>query len=299
MKRMEKDSLLFSEAALESPPPSVGKPARPLAARRVRFVSHPVTSAQIRRSFKLPRCCLAVEQVIDPAELPQQHTLPEPVETLHIVYVPPEASEEWESIGSKWLTPPDSESPQPVSISAYGDLVRWRPGRVVIEGTSGLRDEIVEGAIEFAFYEGEIRALEMSITECEAQAREDVPKSVLVRSRDSADWPRFHRIMERLANLRITCAALESKVERGSRALSRPARNVASRLLHAAGTKAALEGLDARLEVCEELYEGAIDRIADYNGWHKGHVLEVIIIALLLIEAGLMALELVLRLFGI
>ena len=59
--------------------------------------------------------------------------------------------------------------------------------------------------------------------------------------------------------------------------------------------EARAEALDTRLEACEELYEGANDRVADHQGWHRGHVLEVIIVALLLMEVILLCVDLALR----
>jgi hypothetical protein len=284
------------DTTIETPRQVTATTARSIVVRHIRFVTHPVTGTWIRRTFKHPRPCLAVEQTIDLSELPRQRSSPEAMDSLYIVYVPPEAKAEWERIGSGWLLPPgDPEAPEAVTISALGDQIHWRPSRVVVEGKAGLRDEIVAGLTEFAFYEGELRALEQSIETCEAQARVDAPRTFRIHKKDRAEWPRFGEVIESLAQFRLTFAALEPKVERGSRVLTKPGREVATRLFRAATTSFRMEGLDGRLEVCEELYEGAIDRIADYRGWHTGHVLEVIIIALLLAEAGLMAAELFLR----
>jgi hypothetical protein len=271
---------------------------RSIVVRKIRFVSHPVTGTRIRRTFKQPRSCLAVEQHIEMADLLRQSDSADAKDSLFIVYVPPEAKAEWERIGSDWLdSQGESEAPEPVTISVSGDRIEWRPGRAVVEGKLGLRDEVVNGLTEFAFYEGEMRSLEQSIESCEEQARIDAPKTYCIRAKDRSNWQRFGRIMESLAQFRFTFAALEPRIERGSRTLTKPSRAIATRLFHAAATSSRMEGLDGRLEVCEELYEGAIDRIADYRGWHTGHILEVIIIVILLLEAGFMATELILRAF--
>jgi hypothetical protein len=220
------------------------------------------------------------------------------MDILLIVYVPPEAKEEWEQIGSEWLSPKGgSESPETATISVLNDQIHWRPGLAVVEGNMGLRDEVIAALTEFAFYEGEVRALEKAIETYEAQARLDAPKTIVVKKKDRSDWARFVGIMESLTQHRITFAALEPRVEKGSRMLKKQSRAIVTRLFRAADTSNRMSGLDGRLEVCEELYDGAIDRIADYRGWHTGHVLEVIIIVLLLLEAGFMAAELIIRMF--
>ena len=70
---------------------------------------------------------------------------------------------------------------------------------------------------------------------------------------------------------------------------------LASRLLRHARAEARAEALDARLEACEDLYEGANDRVADAKGWHDGFIMELIIVLLLLLEVVLLCVDLVLR----
>jgi hypothetical protein len=56
-----------------------------------------------------------------------------------------------------------------------------------------------------------------------------------------------------------------------------------------------LEGFSNRLEACEDLYEGANDRIADYHWYLEGGWMELTIILLLLIEIVLMGMDVYLR----
>ena len=59
--------------------------------------------------------------------------------------------------------------------------------------------------------------------------------------------------------------------------------------------EARAEALDARLEACEDLYEGANDRVADVKGWHDGFIMELIIVVLLLLEVVLLCADLLMR----
>ena len=270
-------------------------PTRSIAATRIRFVPHPVTGTRIRRSFKHPRPCLAVEQVVDPNEL-LRAKLPDASDTLDVVYVPPEARSEWEFLSAGWLAASsEPDAPETVIVTAQGDRIHWRTGRVVVEGDVGLRDEVLAGIVEFAFHESEVRSLEQQVEKHALQARDDVPLAFQIRSQDRAEWPRLKETIEDLAQLRLTFADLKPRVARGSRSLGKHGREVATRLFRAATTTARMEGLDNRLEACEDVYEGAVDRLADYRGWHTGHRLEVIIIALLVLEVLFMMAELLLR----
>jgi hypothetical protein len=286
------------DLSIEQPRNPPATASRAIVVKRIRFVPHPLSGTRIRRTFRHPRPCLAVEQTIDLQDLPRQRALAE-ADTLYVVHVPPEAMAEWTRVGSNWMAPAaDPESLEPVTVVVQGERIHWRPGRIVVEGKSGLSDELMSALAEFAFYEGEVRALEQSIETYETQARLDGPKTYRAQRRHRGEWARFNTIMEGLIQSRITFASLEPRIERGSRTLCKQGREVATKLFRAAATSSRMEGLDGRLEVCEELYEGAIDRIADYRGWHTGHILEVIIIVILLAEAGFMAIELILRLLG-
>ena len=64
-----------------------------------------------------------------------------------------------------------------------------------------------------------------------------------------------------------------------------------SRLRARADVADRLESFNDRLEACEELYEGAVDRITDYRWYEKGLLLEVAIVILLAIEAVLLSWE--------
>jgi len=175
-----------------------------------------------------------------------------------------------------------------------GDKIAWRPGRAVVHGTFKSRDAIVAALADFALYEGELRRLEHELEGPEAAAEEDVGRAHSVCYRDRAHWPRFATMIESLAKMRLQLARLEPRLLRPSRNLSQSARRIVLALRRAAHVETRLEALNGRLEACEDLYEGANDRVADFRGWFNGHVLELIIVALI-VEATLMGMELYAR----
>ncbi len=95
--------------------------------------------------------------------------------------------------------------------------------------------------------------------------------------------------------MRLTYARLESQVVAAPSALSRDARQILTRLVDESGISDRLETFSDRLEACEDLYEGANDRIADYRWYIGGHWLEFGIIILLLMEVVLMAADVYFR----
>jgi hypothetical protein len=180
-----------------------------------------------------------------------------------------------------------------VDVTYHGDRVVWQPGLAVVYLAGAFRAEVQAALVEFAFYEGELRRLEAEMDAREAPAEADVSRAHTIDRRDLAHWPRFTAAIEAFTRMRLTFARLEPRLAeepQGSRS-----RRLASHLLRRARAGARAEALDARLEACEELYEGANDRVADHKGWHHGHVLEVIIVALLMLEVVLLCADLVLR----
>ncbi|HEY1190269.1 MAG TPA: hypothetical protein VGE74_21735 [Gemmata sp.] len=267
-----------------------------LVAKRIRFAAHSVASGHVRRTFKHPRFCLAVEDEIAWADLPREPPKPEPLDELFVVLVPPGAAGAWAETGAGWLAPVADPDAPAVSVTHKGDRIEWRPGRAVVFLAGAVRDEVLPAVAEFAFYEAELRRLEGELDAREAVAQEDVPRTQTIRRRDKAHWPRFEAAIEAFARMRLAAARLFPRFEHLSGVAPGPsAAKLAARLLRHAQVERRSALVDARLEACEDLYEGANDRVADHKGWRDGHVLEVIIVLLLLLEVVLLTWDLLVR----
>jgi len=142
--------------------------------------------------------------------------------------------------------------------------------------------------IDFAFFEGELRRLEHALVPYEASAPADVKLAYRIRLDSRPEWERLDRTMEGLSRLRLSFAGIEPSLSSASRSLDPESRRIATRLAIRTGIPARLESFSNRLEACEDLYEGAVDRITDFRGWRRGEILEIIIIVLLVIEVVVM-----------
>jgi hypothetical protein len=92
--------------------------------------------------------------------------------------------------------------------------------------------------------------------------------------------------------MRLTYARLERHLARGSRSLPAQGRRLVSRLLARSDAAERLSAFGDRLEACEDLYEGAVDRITDYRWYVKGFLLEAAIVVLLALEVALIVYDL-------
>jgi hypothetical protein len=266
-----------------------------IVVRRIRFASHSVTSGRVCRTFKHPRLCLAVDEPAKVSDLPKKPEPSAPGDELFVVFVQPKAVAEWEEISSgRFFTSTDPDAPS-ADVKWKEGRVQWQPGLAVVYLRGALQEEVLSALVEFAFYESELRRLEAEMDTREATAFDDVSRAHTIQRRDKGHWPRFTAAIEAFTRMRLAFARLSPRFVEAARGPGSFSYRLASRLLQQARTEARAEALDTRLEACEELYEGGNDRVADHKGWYNGHILEVIIVAILLVEVVLLCVDLVVR----
>jgi hypothetical protein len=250
--------------------------------RRIRFVQQAPADAEVVARFVDPKAMVAISEPLDPPSFQQPAPWPEPLDQLEIV-VSSSASGA-DPTASGWLNPPEpADAPLPVSISIGRGRLSWRPGRALIEGMPS-RANVLEALVHFAFYESELRRLEAAVVPFEASAPADASGAYRIESGARGNWARFGAAMESLAVVRLTFARLEPRLLSPSRRLPVPSRRLFRQLCRRAAIEDRLSAITERSEACEDLYEGAVDRLREHRWYRRGNLLEIIIIILLLIE---------------
>jgi hypothetical protein len=267
----------------------VKSPSQQMTVRRIRFVAP--SGVKPLRSFTQPRPCAAVEESLSLVAT-SPATFPEWTDQLDVMIVTPGTG----GAPSAWLNVPEHPDAQPaIVVERSGGVVEWRPGRAVVRADSEHCDDLITALVEFAYYEGELRALERGVEAVEVNSAADTARAYRIRPQDSEHWPRFASLMEQCGRLRLNYVRLAPRLAKPSRSMSPEARRVVARLLAKADVPARLEAISERLEACEDLYEGATDRVADYKWYRTGHRLEWGIIFLLIMEVMLMSADLYVR----
>jgi hypothetical protein len=276
-----------------STPTVLPNPGRTLTIRRIRFGSEAAAGARVRRRFTQPRQVLATEEAGEPADLTAPKPWPEATNRCDVVYLNGSSSADLPKNVQDWLAPPaeQPEAVRAVVIAGKEETLHWRPGQVVVQGRPDRLEDTLAAVTDFAFYEGELRALEATIEAHEAQAQLDAGLAHRIRRCTRQERQRFEQLITFFAGLRLTYARLEPRLVRSSRALTPEARRLMARLLKKADVEDRLEAVSNRLEALEDLYEGANDRVADFRWYRNGHLLEIGILAMLLIEAVLMVVD--------
>ena len=271
--------------------------AAPSAAVRVshiRFAREAQPNESIRRRFTQPRSIVAVAQ---PAELSllADRPWPDAAGDLHVILLSTPVSSEVRSTIDRWLAAPDQlDMPPLLVVQMDGGTIRWRPGRAVVESpvVEGQVDgckNLMAALVDFAFFEGELRRLEQDLLPYEASASDDIAFAYQIRQADRIQWRRLGQTQQSISGLRLVFARLEPSLRSVSRSLAPDTQEALTRLIAASDVPSRLEAFDGRLEACQNLYEGAVDRIADFRWYRHGELLEIAIVVLLVLELSVTA----------
>jgi len=262
-----------------SPPSEIAS-----GALRIRFIADAPADAGVFCRFVDPGATVAVGESVAIDSL--SSTTADSVDRIEII-----STEDTGESGQKFQSWLGTPGPATVVIKTDKATVRWRPGRAVVQASPADCKSALPPLIHFAFYEGELRKLEQAVVPFEATANADVAHAYEMTAAHRQHWDRLYRTMEQLYRLRLQFARLEPHLDGPAPALPRQARQLFARLARKAQVAARLEALGNRLETCEDLYEGAVDRITDFKAYRKGNWLEIAIVLLLALETVLLLVQ--------
>jgi hypothetical protein len=266
------------------------------SALRIRFVKQVPAGAAALSSFAHPYPRIAVAETLSVEELLALPVAAEPeVDQLRLVLLPAGLASplELQQRAEEWMHRGGLSAGQPTAdLMLRSERILWRPGQALMIGPPERLQEVMPGLIEFAFYEGELRKLERE-TEADWETAEvDV---YLTHSVDAEALERRGHVDEMTLHVtrrRMRFARLEPSLEKASISLPGPARRLATELASQAEVIDRLGWLDDRIEVCEDLYELANDRLSEFTYFNREFRLEFWIIVLLVAEVVIMSIEL-------
>lgn len=191
---------------------------------------------------------------------------------------------------------PDAGQPIPeppaIDLVLQSDRILWRPGKAVVIGSIRRLDDWFAGLVDFSFYEAELGRLERELDEHWATAEADAELTHSVDGRSLGRRTHVDRMTRDTALRRIRLARLSPNLEKPTLVLSGPARRLVSELANQAEVTDRLTYIDERLQVFEDLYESANDRLSEYSYFAREYRVELWIVALLVLEAVLILVEL-------
>lgn len=232
-----------------------------------------------------------------------------PIDRLDVVFLPGGAATpiELQLRVERWIVGPPAQSvanaavpnggqrapaPPAIDMVLQSDRILWRPGKAVVIGSARRLDDWLAGLIDFSFYEAELGRLERELEDHWSTAEADVVLTHSVSDGALARRAHVDRMTRETALRRIRLARLSPNLEKPTLALSGPARRLVSELANAADVADRLHYVDDRLQVYEDLYESANDRLSEYSYFAREYRVELWIVGLLVVEAVLILVEL-------
>jgi hypothetical protein len=268
-------------------------------ALRIRFLPAAPPGARILARFRDPYDRVAVAETIPLDQLPPAADSAEPFDDFHFLFLPSGSTNtpyEQQKRGEDWMQAPpgDPFAVQPIDLTLRNDRVLWRPGRALVLGAPDRMDEILTALVHFAFYEGEMRRLEGEIREDWPRVEQDLSLTHQVNAADLKRWPDANRMVRLTALRRVRLTRLDLYLSKVPAQLTGNVRKVyAELLLWCAELPDRYIALDDQIEIFEDLYESANDRLSEYAYFRKEFIIEAWIVVILALELAAVVVELI------
>jgi hypothetical protein len=280
-----------------------GKDGQPLAKptlHRIQFVERAAAGETVVMQFADPVAREAVRASAVMEAPPSDREGPRRNE-LEIVALPrePKNDPRWRDELQHWIASAATPYAMPPIVVKVRDAqVTWCSGRAVIEGATGQIEPLLAALVDFNYYEAELRGLERELADSWPALEEDAPLAYEVKPANLEGADAVGGRMERTLERRMRHVRIEPHLYGPAAHLPSVAQELGERLRKAARVEDRLEAVDGKLEVFEQVYELASQRINDFRTARKEMALEWIIIVVLIAESLLILGEILWSLEG-
>ncbi len=180
--------------------------------------------------------------------------------------------------------PGGAASESALAVKVEDVHVWWWPGRAAILGPAPRIVAALAAVAEFDLYEAEVRKLEAETALAWPKAQDDTRLAYDVVAADLAGHQELGRRTVGVFHRRIRHARIGPHLARPAADLPPLARRLGEALREESDVADRLESLDEKIEVYEYIYELASQRMGEYRNARREMFLEVLIIAILVIE---------------
>jgi hypothetical protein len=223
----------------------------------------------------------------------------ESVDVLDVLFIPGGSATPFaeQQRAEAWMAKPADRRCEPtIELVLRSDRILWRPGRALVQGAGERFPELLDGLADFAFHEGELRKLESELDRDWPTYEADIRLTHAVGDAELAEQAHVNDMTVAATRRRMIYARLERPLEKASITLPGPARRLVSELAVQAEILERMKSVDDRIEVFEDLYELANDRLCEYHYFSTELRVERWIFVVLFLELILCAWEVILLL---
>ena len=190
-----------------------------------------------------------------------------------------------------WMGSRPGEHGAPYEVPYRSDRILWRRARAACFGIDEFYDDIRRALAYFSLCERELALLEDRITAGWSGVHEDIPLMHSVTRRELGRQPIVDLRTREAHDMRVAFFRLDTALERLDRVLSAPAQRIVLELAQQADTIDRLRLLDDAIEIAQEVYDTANDRLLEYRYFRSEVIMEIIIAILLLAEFVVVVLD--------
>jgi len=181
----------------------------------------------------------------------------------------------------------DCTAPLRLDLLFRSDRVIWTAQRALVLGAPDRLPEVKAAVQLFTRLESELRAIEHTAREGLRSAESDVTLTHAVKTSDLAQQARVG-IMTQLAHLnRIRLTRLEMMLAQPSEGLPGSSRRMLSEMTQQAEFADRLRAVDDQIEVAQDIYDTVNDRLTEFSHFLREYRVEILIVVMLALEAGL------------
>lgn len=262
---------------------------------RVRFVAETSPADHVLMALADPAQRFAVATPTSPEELLELPGAAGSTDEWLLLLIPSgsTALAPWWSRAERWMRAPgNGGEASTVEIALTGDRLLWQPHRAVVEAAPERLDDVVRALVDFAFRERDLQQLERQVEAEWAVCEADIPLTHQVGVKELRRWSHVNACTERAARRRMQYTRLADRLTLPGPERSAAAARWILELVRRTGVAQRLEHLDDRLEVVEDVYELANDRLSEYRYFRIECLVEIVVAFLLLAELLVMGWEL-------
>jgi hypothetical protein len=125
-------------------------------------------------------------------------------------------------------------------------------------------DDLLAALVDFSFYEGQLRRLEVSVDADYPTAERDIPLTHEVDGEALAGWPHVNHMTRTVTAHRMRYAGLAGRLGTPPAGLTGAVRQVIAELIVQTGVSERLAVVNGKMVVLERLYKLANDRLSHY-----------------------------------
>lgn len=279
-------------------------------AYRIRFVAHSEEEAAAKsenalavlRRFRDPCAAVALQQVLpresldadpddrkaprdDKGEREHESAAPSLGDELRVLFLPAGTPDPEVQSAHRWLAGADSGAV--ITARSSERSLSFRPGQAVIIAPLEQREETLCAVADFAFYESQLRQLEAEVAQSWPELEADMPQVSKLDEGQKKLWPGLYRKLSHQHFLNMTATRLDHRIALLTTGRSPELGKLLARLRARARLPTRVEQLHGHLEVRDGVYDQIGYRLSDHRQMRASLVIEVVIVALLLMEVGI------------